>query len=101
MSGPDEKIGGGKLGRLRRLRAGNLSVPVAHPERVRGDRVRNAMRLKELVGRFYDDARAAESHCDPDAVEPPMTRPSAVRVGLRVPPSPRGFGQVDDEEDDE
>lgn len=94
---------GGKLGRLRRLRAGPLSVPVAHPERVRGDRVKNAMRLKELVVRFCDDARAGESRGDPDSYEPPMTRPplsGQQPSAARMFPQPGGLGLEDDEDDE-
>lgn len=93
--------GGGKLGALarRRLRAGRLSVPSEHPERVRGDRVRNATRLKAMIGRFYDESRAALVHREVDAVEPP-TRAERGEPPARVPPGRLLLGDDDDLGDD-
>ncbi len=83
--------GSGKFGRLRRLRVGAVSAPLAHPERVRGPRARNAARLKEIVSKIAGDARAGASYHDVDALEPP--------VPPRRVAAPRPDAELDDEDD--
>ncbi len=72
---------GGKLGRLRRIRVGALSVPVRTTELIRGPKVRSALKLKAILARR---APAPDQYTDHDTYEPPMRRERPSEVARKV-----------------
>jgi hypothetical protein len=93
-------VSGGKLGRLRRVRVGLMSVPVSSTERMRGPRAKSALKLKAILNRRTP---VSGQYTDFETYEPPMRKdPPSVRMGRAVPGGLLGgHPTLDDDGDDE